>query len=429
MKFALRLLIALAVALGIAAALTWDRGYALLSYGGWTVEMALSTLLLLVTLGVIAVLILVRSLLWLWRLPRRLRELRQKRLMQRARRSLLRGLIEFSEGRYAASESELLRYAKDSDVPLLNYLGAARAAQMQREYGRRDEYLRAAYEVMPSAVQAVLLTQAELQTAAHQREQALATLRRLQEIKPGHPYGLRLLARLYRELEDWDNLELLLPRLRKSPMMRPEEIEQLEILTLTAQIRRRAKTGSADEIKALWKTIPKRLRQTAELARAYVAALIEVGAESAAELAIRTALKTTWDEELVLAYGRVRSKTPTRQLARVEEWLAERHDDAALLLTAGRLCIAAQLWGKARSYLQTSLAIAPRVDTYQELGELLQTIGEHDEAATAFRHGLELSLTGKVTRGRQRRKRKRPAFAAPDEEPETTTPGFVRSTN
>ena len=48
-----------------------------------------------------------------------------------------------------------------------------------------------------------------------------------------------------------------------------------------------------------------------------------------------------------------------------------------------------QLWGKARSYLETSLGIRPDVVGYRLFGQLLEKMGESDAAAEAFRLGLE----------------------------------------
>lgn len=48
-----------------------------------------------------------------------------------------------------------------------------------------------------------------------------------------------------------------------------------------------------------------------------------------------------------------------------------------------------QLWGKARSYLETSLGIRPDVVGYRLFGQLLEKMGEMDAAAEAFRLGLE----------------------------------------
>lgn len=426
MRFTLHLLIALALGILIAAAVRVDTGYVLISHGDYTVEMALTTLVALVLAAVVVITGLWRAVAWLWTLPARLREANQRRLAARARRALTRGLTEIAEGRFAEGERQMVRYAGDSDLPLVNYLMAARAAHRAGASERRDAYLRTAADIAPNSVIPVLLTQAEMQLDGGQLELALVTLRRLQDIKPGHAFGLRLLARAHELGRDWASLEMLLPRLRKSSAMSEAEVERIEILVLEQQLKARTAPGGEEQVKALWAGIPRRLRHTAALARAYVRALIGCDAQSAAELAIRTALKVMWDEELVLAYGLVRGRTPAKQLARVEEWLATHPEDAALLLTAARLCMQNQLWGKARAYLEASLSFGPRVETYEEFGRLLSQLGAHDEAMQAFRDALELSLKGRVSKSKRRRKRKpaaTPISAADDEE------GFVRSMN
>ena len=72
-------------------------------------------------------------------------------------------MIEVAEGNFARGERLLARAASTSDSPLFNYLQAARAAHLQNSDDRRDEWLRLAYQEIPEAANAVLLTQAEFQ--------------------------------------------------------------------------------------------------------------------------------------------------------------------------------------------------------------------------------------------------------------------------
>ena len=60
------------------------------------------------------------------------------------------------------------------------------------------------------------------------------------------------------------------------------------------------------------------------------------------------------------------------------------------MLTAARLCLRNELWGKARSYLETVISLRPTPEAYQEYGQLLNRLGEGDAAADAFRDGLGL---------------------------------------
>ena len=80
----------------------------------------------------------------------------------------------------------------------------------------------------------------------------------------------------------------------------------------------------------------------------------------------------------------------SQHLKNAEAFLRERPEDPDLLLTVGRLSFRNQLWGKARSYLETSLSIRPAAETCEALGQLLQRIGDKDAAARAFQRGLAL---------------------------------------
>ena len=161
-------------------------------------------------------------------LPRGLAEFNQERKRRRGQKLLMRGLSEIAEGRWAEGERKLARGAATSEMPLINYLGAAVSAQFQGAHDRRDKWLKKAHEEQPESSAAVLLTQAQLQFAHGQFEQALATVRRLEDSNPDHAYALVLLARLYHELGDWQALAQLLPKLRRARSLPKDNLRQLE---------------------------------------------------------------------------------------------------------------------------------------------------------------------------------------------------------
>ena len=49
-----------------------------------------------------------------------------------------------------------------------------------------------------------------------------------------------------------------------------------------------------------------------------------------------------------------------------------------------------ELWGKAKSYLESSIAIAPESNAYALYGRLLSKLGQDEEAKAAFCSGLAL---------------------------------------
>ena len=389
-----------AVFLGAFAAhfLLQDRGYVLINFLGYVVEMSVPGLLLALAAAYAGV----RALVALWRAPRRLGEVVAERRVRRAGEKLTRGLIHMAEGDWSRGERLLAQSLRGTDAPLINYLLAARAAQLQGSDGRRDDWLKLAYEEMPEAETAVLLTQAELQLEHEEFERALATLSRIQEAHPNHPVALALLAKIYQALEDWDQLIALLPQLGEA-RLDARELEGLSAAALEVYATRHGITH--DDLERVWGQLPARLRKTPRLIAIHALALSALGRGTEAEKEVRGALKREWDESLVLAYGRILGADAEKQLRRAEEWLKAHAEDGALLLTAARLCMALELWGKARSYLESSLAMAPRTDAYALYGRLLNQFGEESNAALAFRSGLGL-VTGAVDEV--------PALDAPD---------------
>lgn len=366
-----------------------DIGYVLISYGNWTVE---GSLALFTLVGLILFLLLhlsIRTLSRLWRMPDQVADWRRKRRIQRAQRSLTRGLVDMAEGRWKVAERHLTRYAEQSETPLLNYLAAARAAQLQGEHGRRDDYLHLAHESMPSADVAVGLTQAELQLAHQQYEQSLASLMHVRSLSPKHNYVLKLMMRLYLNLGEWKRLEEILPDLRRRKVINDKEFQALEGKVVRERLKQ--ESGDVDSLVRYWQTIPKQLRQELSLLIDYCRMMLEVDAGPRVEPLIAEAINRSWHSELVMLYGQIELNGASRQLAVAEGWLTQHPEDSVLLLTLARLALANKLWGKARSYLEASIAIAPSLESYQELGLLLECLGESDKAMQCFRKGLGLA--------------------------------------
>ncbi|MDH3613583.1 MAG: heme biosynthesis protein HemY [Gammaproteobacteria bacterium] len=381
MKLGAIVVVALILSAIAAHFLLGDPGYVAINFRGYLIEMSVPVLLSIAVLLVITVW-LVRRIV---QAPRRFGEAAGRYRAGRAGQKLTRGMIEVAEGNFARGEKLLARAAGTSDAPLFNYLQAARAAHLQGKDERRDEWLKLAYEHTPEAANAVLLTQAELQLDREQYEQALATLRRIEENSRDHSHALALLGRLYFRLEDWPNLTEILPRLRKQGRVKQETLDEW---TIRVHSERFEHAADGETVIAEWKSVAKRLRDDTSLLDAYYMNLMRTGLHEKAEKDLAAALKAKWRAPLVRLFGLVEGPDPSKQLKRAEGWLAKHGDDADLLLAAARLCLRNELWGKARSYLETVISLRPTPEAFQEFGRLLTQLGETDAAADAYREGL-----------------------------------------
>ena len=381
MKFGIIVVVALFVSAFAAHFLLADPGYVVINFRGYVIEMSVPVLASLAVLLVLGVWLIRKILI----APRRLGEAAGRIRSARSGQKMTKGMIAVAEGNFARGEKMLGRAARTSDSPLFNYLQAARAAHLQGRDERRDEWLRLAFQETPEAANAVLLTQAEFQLDRDQYEQALATLRRLEEDSKNHVHALALMGRLYFKLEDWTALGELLPRLRKNTQIKPEVLEKW-----TIRVHKEAldKAADAEVLGVIWKKIARGLKTDITLLEAYFNGLMRAGLHDRAEKELAASLKSNWRGPLVRLFGLVEATDTTKQLKRAEGWLKSHGEDPDLLLAAARLCLRNELWGKARSYLETVIGMRPTPEAYQEYGALLAQMGEANAAADAYRDGL-----------------------------------------
>ena len=368
-----------------------DSGYVLFGRGYKTVEMSLSLFITLVLLTCVTGYLLIRFIVRTWTMPEKLRKWRQEQQALRSRKIALQGLINLSQGQWKKAERQLTRSVKNSDMPLLNYLSAAKAAQKQNAPDRRDHYLSLAHKSMPNADFSVRLTQAELQFAHGQYEQSLATLVNLQSTSPKHPHILMLLCKLYERLHSWEDLKKLIPDLRKNDVLSEKQLIAIERDTYMELLKATNWKGRFVDLQNFWHSVSKELKKDPQVVAVYTSELIKLEKHDEAEQIIREVLKKEWHPELLGQYGLIKSSHPEKQLSFAESLIKEHEHNPLLLLTLGRLSMHNDLWGKARSYLEASIGHREMPETYKELGLLMEYLNENSLASEYFRKGLLLN--------------------------------------
>ncbi|MBK1671832.1 hypothetical protein CKO35_00675 [Ectothiorhodospira shaposhnikovii] len=371
-----------------------EPGYVLFAYADMSLQTSMAFFIIALVVILAVVYGLIRFLVGVFGLPGRMSEKRQQKKAVACQRGLALGLAEMTEGRYSKAEKLLVQSAKRGDSPMLNYLSAARAAQMQGAYDRRDEYLRQASQSGSNTEVAVGLTQAELQIAHGEHAQAISTLRHLNDVAPGNQQLLRLKARLCQEVGDSESLMGLMPDLRKAKAFDNETLEKLEAEAFSAQAREIAAANELGKLEGIWVNLPKVSRNNPGMVAAYAQALVAMNEADRAEAVLRAAIKQHWDQNLVHLYGKLAVNDVSRAIGYAEGWLRDHRRDAVLLLALGRLCKLAKVWGKARGYLESSISAKASPEAYRELGELLDQVGEEKLAQDAYRKGLQLAVDG-----------------------------------
>lgn len=369
-------LFALLVGLGVAVVLAKEPGYVLLSYSNFRYESSLWAFLALLVAVWLALYILKLVLGALGLTGKVLNPWSRHNRQRRLEQARHKGQLELAEGNWSGALKHLKGAAEHADQPLFVLLGAARAANELGDLEERDRLLRQAREREPQAELAIGLQQARLQIDRGQYLEARDSLAPLQAKYPKNGEVLLQLQRLQVTLRDWPALIALLPQLRKQQVLRPQEQDDLERKVWIATLDEVPAQGAESAVDAQWQQVPTALKGDTSVVLAYARQLRAIGRDDLAEEVLHITLNRQWDERLVDLYGQLRPRDASRPLHHAEGWLKDRPQDAVLLLALGRLCMNNQLWGKAREYLERSLAHRPSAVTAGELARVAIQLGD-----------------------------------------------------
>jgi len=368
-----------------------NEGHALFVAPPYRVELTLNTFLILLVVLVVVVHALLRVLSRLSRLPRDVREHRRRQQLQRARArfdSAVVALIEGRGGKARQYAGEALEIPQSSPVAALV---GARAALDMRDYDAALALLARPDAQVTSLAVPRLMLEAEIALERGQPSEALARLADLRREAGLHTAALRLELRALSAAGRHGDIPALVDQLVKRKVYEPEQAHVLRARAHADAIA--ALAHDATGLRAYWGRLTDADRAQPMVAEAAARAYLGQQADrEAAEIIVR-ALERTWEPRLVQWYAECRTPDPTRQLETAERWLVEHSQDAALLYALGRLCERQELWGKAQTYLEASLALDNHWRTHVALGELFATLGRTDQANAHLAAALRLAIT------------------------------------
>jgi HemY protein len=399
MRWVIWILGLFALAVAVALALRFNPGYVLLVSPPYRVEFSLN-FFVLASVGALGLgYLLLRFVSGAIELPARVREFRARRRRDDARTAMLNALRAFFEGRYGRAEKAASTVIGADEMPALGAVLAARAAHELRRYDRRDEYLARAGERSADDIVMRVIAEAEMLLDQHRFQEALLVLKALPE---KHTAGLRLELKAQQQAKNWEQTLPLINQLTRRGVFDAAQAAQLRRYAQIESLKRRALDRFA--LEEYWQKIPADQKRDPKVAAAAAQCFTALdGGEQACGI-IEDALAHEWDSELVGWYADCAGAAPVRRIERAEKWLADNPRDGALLLALGRLCMQQELWGKAQSYLDASVAVEPTYSAHLALAALHDQLGHTDAARRHYRESLELAIgqLKQMTGGRRR---------------------------
>lgn len=379
------------LAVACVAAFGWqtlvaDPGYVLVRVGATRIETTL-------VFALVALLLLWGLVSLAWRLLRWPLRAWTRRTHRRGRERIASGLMALAEGRYAKAMRELERASHQTGLRAPALLAAARAAHARGETARVDAALDEAAAGAPAAALALrsrfLLEQGKADTA-------LALLKKASAQDGGAialpPSAQRMLAESASICADHATALEALAALAKSGQS-STSLETLQVRVLVAAL---SAAPDAPNLSALWTGLSRNQRALIDVVTAYARRAAALGMTLQALDELESALRRSWSERLVRAYGELGEAEADTRLRRAEGWVAAQPNSPGLMLTLGRLCIQGKIWGKARDYLERGLAIEPSAALWETLGQCCLGQDRSADAARCFSNALRIARGEKV---------------------------------
>jgi HemY protein len=389
MRFAIWSVVLAAVAVGIALIARQSDGYVVIVAAPYRMELSLNLLVVLVFAGYIAFHVVARLVTTLIAIPARVRAYRAERARTRTRQALNDALLAFFQGRFASAEKAAATAMEGEESRAVAAIIAARSAHELGRFAEREQFLDQARGAAPEVDQARLTTLADLLLSQGRHEEALSVLKDLSGRDARNLRLLRMRLTAETALRRWDDVLNSTATLAKLGGLSEAEASTARRTAHLGNLNRKAQDAAA--LAAYWKQLPSELRVDGTIAVTAARYHLALGGTTEAQAIVEAALEAAWDAGLVALYADCAGATALPLIERAEKWLRAHARDPALLLTLGKLCMHQELWGKAQSYIEASLALEPTHEGHMTLAALMEKLGKPHEADRHFRRSAELA--------------------------------------
>ena len=391
MRWALWVLALAALAVALALAGRYGSGYVVFVMPPWRAEMSMMLFSILLAVMFVSAYLLIQLAVKTYRLPQQMRKHKIERERARNRDLVLESMQLLFSGQFRSAETRARGAMQHEETRDMAAAIAAWAAYEGGNSGAAVPYLdhirSDASARMRDASKAYMLL------ADGKSEAALSLLKDLAANDPKNPGVLKMKVEAEVAGKAWEDVLVTLAPLTRSGMLPEGAAQQIRLNAELNLIK--SKPADPDAIMGAWKSFSRESRFDATMAATVAARLLALGSNDAARDVIEQTIDARgaegWENRLAAIYADCKTDATLAQIERAERWLRQHARDAVLLATLGKLCMRQALWGKAQSYLEASVALAPTLDAHMTLARLMEQLGRSDEAIRHVRRSAELA--------------------------------------
>ena len=363
------------------------NGYLYVAFWDYEVEMGVVTAIVGLILFYCILQVVEWCLVFLLNLILSSRLLPEKWRRKAARKHTLVGALALAEEDWPVAEKAMAKGAEKGEIPALNLLAAARAAQHQNDSVSRDNYLNEA-EKEPIAANAVTTTRTRYLL---QQGDLISAREQLDKLSPSSKSKLpvlRLAIELYQAQSDFNSLKLLLPIIKKRQLLSDSAFAELTLST-NRSLLLSATEVSEQELEKAWHWLSRAERKEMSYLTLYCLGLNRYGRKPEALKLLMKHLKNSPSPELLTGLGKILLPTDLDErelIFSMEKKHAENIDFQILL---AKLHQQNSDHRRAKEYWEKVCLIQPTKDHWLALGENQEHLGEQNPAILSYRNAIK----------------------------------------
>lgn len=375
------------VGLCLSPYLIGNTGYLYLSAFDYEIETSLVFAAVMLVIAYGAIIAIEWLLVKLFNLLLGSRYLPERWRRNAARKHTLSGALALAEENWLEAERFMVKGADKGELPALNLLAAARAAQRQGKYAERDTYLeRAAKE--PLAELAVMTSHTRYLLQQGQIERAHTQLLQLNPTSKSKPPVVRLAMEVYRAQKNWRALRELLPAIRKHQLLTESELQSLQ-QDISVNLLEQAGTVGWEALDKEWQWLSRAEKQASANRAAYALGLARQDKRDEAIKLLLKDMESQADADVLEALPQIlngRDEAPRQQLSK----LSHRYDDIHEYHECmAQLCRQGRDFKQAREHLNKACELNPTTTNFLALAELDEQLGDTTQALNHYRRAAK----------------------------------------
>lgn len=380
---ALIYLVIILIGLIISPYLSGLNGYLYLAIGDQEIETSLVFALFAAILFYAVLVSLEALVIWALNLILNSRLLPEKWRRKKARKHTLHGALALAEEDWAEAEKAMAKGADKGEIPALNLLAAARAAQHQKNTTARDEYLLQA-EKDPHAAAAVQTTRLRYLLQQGELEKARAILDQLNPTSKSKRPLLHLAIELYQTQEDWNALKLLLPIANKRNVLAQDEFIDLNNKTNQALLASAADKNE-QELEKAWHWLSRAERKQPSFIAQYAIGIAKFDRKDEAIKLLFKALKNTTNQDVFTAIATILSPADLDARKHIFDLEKKYVDDVNYQACIASLYDQSKEYRESQKWWQKVCHQTPSKQAWLALAEAQEHLGEQNAALQSYR--------------------------------------------